>query len=386
MVTDFQTTKVYFSSWLPKSCPKLWEAIHSVFLKRNVKYAFLSDTEDIWCRDYMPIQITTDKMVSYKYWPDYLVNRHKQKYITDSYLMAQNLEKEYPGIEFKHLGLILDGGNVVKCGDTIVMTEKVFEENPNRPKYYVRKTLEDAFGCNILFLPWDRKEIYGHSDGIIHYLGENKILLTNYDDYSFAEYKSFKARLESKFEVITLKYPVERKNMNNWAYINYLQVGGLILVPQLGIEEDEMALEQIQKAIPDTYSVIGVPAIEAVKMGGALNCISWNIDDNISAQKVVKIISPLQNDAFSEKVIYEVLQQRLDFILPKETWYDINKAFENYWDEEAGIGNFVDCDSMYWSIKRQLSAEHILFPDDKLYRIVNVIWDFIDTIPGVIIH
>lgn len=121
MVTDFQTTKVYFSSWLPKSCPKLWEAIHSVFLKRNVKYAFLSDTEDIWCRDYMPIQITTDKMVSYKYWPDYLVNRHKQKYITDSYLMAQNLEKEYSGIEFKHLGLILDGGNVVKCGDTIVM-------------------------------------------------------------------------------------------------------------------------------------------------------------------------------------------------------------------------------------------------------------------------
>ena len=134
MVTDIHTTKVYFSSWLPKSCPKLWEALHSVLLEKNVKFAFLSDTEDIWCRDYMPIQITTDKMVTYKYSPDYLVNCNNQKYITDSYLMAQNLEKEYPGIEFRHTGLILDGGNVVKCGDTIVMTEKVFEENSNRPR------------------------------------------------------------------------------------------------------------------------------------------------------------------------------------------------------------------------------------------------------------
>ena len=276
---------------------------------------------------------------------------------------------------------------MVKCGDTIVMTEKVFEENSNRPRYYIHKKLEDAFGCDILFLRWDRKEIYGHSDGIIHYLGDNKILLTNYDDYSLVEYISFKARLERKFEVISLKYPIEMKSKNNWAYINYLQVGRLILVPQLGIDEDRIALEQIQKVVQETFTVIGIPALEAVRMGGALNCISWNINDNITTHKPLKkIISPLQKDAFCEKVIYEVLQQRLDFILPEDMWYEINIAFGYYWNEEVGLGNLIGCETMYRSIKRQLASRHIFFPDSQLYRIVNEICDFIDTIPGVVIH
>lgn len=161
----------------------------------------------------------------------------------------------------------------------------------------------------------------------------------------------------------------------------------MILVPQLGIEEDHLAIEQIQRAVPDTFTVIGIPANEAVKMGGALNCISWNIDDNISSQKPLKkLISPLQKDAFSERVIYEVLQQRLDFILTEDMWYDINEAFKNYWNKEIGLGNLFDCETMFRSIKQQLISKHIIYPDEQLYRIVNEIYDFIDTIPGAVIH
>ena len=56
----------------------------------------------------------------------------------------------------------------------------------------------------------------------------------------------------------------------------YLQVGGLVLVPQLGIPEDEQALRQIAQALPQC-EVIGIEALEAVRKGGALNCISWNV-------------------------------------------------------------------------------------------------------------
>ena len=87
--------------------------------------------------------------------------------------------------------------------------------------------------------------------------------------------------IEKKFEVIPLSYPVKEKNKNNWAYINYLQVGNLLMVPQLGIPEDTMAIEQIKDAVPDYINVIGIPSLEAVNKGGALNCISWNIDANI---------------------------------------------------------------------------------------------------------
>ena len=100
--------------------------------------------------------------------------------------------------------------------------------------------------------------------------------MTNYDDISLYYYNRFRKALEKRFEVIPLKYHSKRKHARSWAYINFLQVGNLILVPQLGLEEDKQALEQIGNALPGC-DVVGIPAIEAVRKGGALNCISWNI-------------------------------------------------------------------------------------------------------------
>ena len=222
----------------------------------------------------MPIQTDEKRFVSYKYYPNYLVKKHKEQYITDV--------KDVENVDFLHqaevvtLDLVLDGGNVVKCGNKIVMTEKVFVENEEKSRNEVQRFLEEAFQCEIVFLPWDEREIYGHSDGIIHYLGENSVLMTNYDDFDKTFAQDFLRILEKHFDVKTLKYNVEKTDKNSWAYINYLQVGNLVLVPQLGIPEDEQALQQIKEALP-LCKVVGVPAFEAVRNGGALNCISWNI-------------------------------------------------------------------------------------------------------------
>ena len=239
-----------------------------------VDYQIVGNTNDIWCRDYMPIQTEEKRFLSYKYFPDYLVKKHKEQYITD----VQDVEN----VDFLHqaevvtLDLVLDGGNVVKCGNKIVMTEKVFVENTERSRNEVQQLLEKAFQCEIVFLPWDKREKYGHSDGIIHYLGENCVLMTNYDDFDKTFAQDFLRILEKHFDVKTLKFNVEKTGKNSWAYINFLQVGNLALVPQLGISEDEQALQQIAEAMPQC-KVVGVPALEAVRKGGALNCISWNI-------------------------------------------------------------------------------------------------------------
>ena len=140
----------------------------------------------------------------------------------------------------------------------------------------MQRLLEELFRSEIIFLPWDKNEKYGHSDGIIHYLGDNRVLMTNYADFDEDYAKEYLQILERHFEVITLKYNVKRKHQRSWSYINFLQVGNFILVPQLGIPEDEQALEQISNALPDC-EVVGIPALEAVRRGGALNCISWNI-------------------------------------------------------------------------------------------------------------
>lgn len=278
MITDRFTNTVYFSSLMPEKCPILNTHLVDALQKHGVPYAYLSGTKDIWCRDFMPIQIDENHFVFYKYTPDYLQDEIGLRIQTNPEDVFQtesnNLRHLLP--QSSTIDLVLDGGNVVKCGNKIVMTDKVFVENKDKSHSKVRQLLEEAFRCEIVFLPWDEHEDYGHCDGIIHYLDDNRVMMTNYDDFDKTFAQDFLRILEKHFDVITLKYNVKRKHERSWSYINFLQVGNLILVPQLGITEDEQALEQIRKALPNC-KVAGIPALEAVRRGGALNCISWNI-------------------------------------------------------------------------------------------------------------
>lgn len=279
MITDNLTNTVYFSNILPKKCPILNKSITEAMRKYGIQYAYLSETKDIWCRDFMPIQIEKDLFGFYNYTPDYLNDPYGRKIQTEPMDVVQAKANHLDGLLQKSLkiDLVMDGGNVVKCGDTVVMTDKVFVANNDKTRDEVERILHDAFQCDILFLPWDKEEKYGHSDGIVHYVGNGKIMLTNYGDFSTYYFDKYRKVLDKRFETITLKYKVRRFYKRSWAYINFLQVKNLILVPQLGTEEDEQALEQISDSFPEC-EVLGIPALEAVRRGGALNCISWNVE------------------------------------------------------------------------------------------------------------
>ncbi len=278
MITDNLTTTVFFSSLLPKKCPTLNQHIVEALDENRIHYAYLSETKDIWCRDFMPIQVEEDRFMSYRYTPNYLQDKTGLRLQTNPEAVLQTRQNRLTHVLQKtvKIDLTLDGGNVVKCDDTIVMTEKVFAENKDKTRTEVEGILNDAFQSDVVFLPWDRKETFGHSDGIVHYAGDGRILLTNYNDFSPYYYNRFLKALEKHFEIIPLKYETKRQHARSWAYINFLQVGKLVLVPQLGLEEDKQALEQIANALPDC-KVVGIPALEAVRRGGGLNCISWNV-------------------------------------------------------------------------------------------------------------
>ena len=280
MITDHLTTRVYFSSILPKKCHVLNAHLTDALQQHDIPFAYLFGTKDIWCRDFMPIQMEEDRFVFYKYTPGYLQDKYGLQLQTNPIEVFQTEANRLLPIlqNALSLDLVLDGGNVAKCGNKIVMTDKVFVENKDKSATEVQRLLEEAFRCEVVFIPWDSKgEPYGHSDGIIHYLGDNRVLMTNYPDFDQALAHDYLQILEKHFDVTTLKYKVNITDKNSWAYINFLQVGHLVFVPQLGIPEDEQALEQINNVMPDC-DVVGIPALEAVRRGGALNCISWNIE------------------------------------------------------------------------------------------------------------
>ena len=67
------------------------------------------------------------------------------------------------------------------------MTAKVFEENPGWSVLALSKWLEDRLMAEIVFLPWDTTEKFGHADGICRYAGNGSLIMTNYRQFDARE-------------------------------------------------------------------------------------------------------------------------------------------------------------------------------------------------------
>lgn len=280
MVTDNQINKVYFSKRL--TWYKCWKELSRILDETGIDYDLLENTNDKWARDYMPIQLEKDKFVSYVYNPDYLQSEEDKKSITN-WSKITNLPTMSELIETK---LIIDGGNVIKCSDKVIMTNKVFKENPNLSEKQVREELERIFG-NVVFIPWNYKDEWdfcGHSDGMIRYIDNDYVLINNICNHPENEWqlKEIKNTLkENNLRYEQLDYGAGYHGVNDWAYLNFLQVGNKIFMPT--VEKPDVDAKA-QKQLESIYrcEVIPVPLLSIVKAngkygGGALNCISWNI-------------------------------------------------------------------------------------------------------------
>ena len=270
MIKDTDANIVHFSSWLYTEFPEIFTGLTDILKEHCVEFEVNSHTNDLWCRDYMPIQIDDKRFVGYTYRPDYLWKRKaKRKYITDTHKMCKLME-----LDAKYTDIVIDGGNVVKAGNRIIMTEKVFAENPEYTPKVLQKELEKLFECELLFLPWDRAEKYGHSDGIVKEISADTVLMTNYADFDSEVAAEMAKRLSQVFHVETLCYDTPKKDDRSWAYINFLSIGNLIVLPQLGIDHDQLAYRQICDYYPHC-TVRGLNVVKSVACGGALNCITW---------------------------------------------------------------------------------------------------------------
>ena len=272
LITDQKTDTVFFSK-LVKEKP-CYNELKAALDKHQVNHFLLSYTKDIWARDYMPIQLSESTFLQYRYQPDYL--QDKPQYRTNPTKSLQSLK-----LETVKTDLIIDGGNVIKCTDSVLMTEKVFFENPNYSKIEIAQKLENLFECEIFFLPWDMEEFYGHADGMIRYLGGNQLLMNHFSSFDPQIHNQMLKLLGHRFDLVELHFEGYLNPEFNWAYINYLQVGNLVLLPRMDIFEDYQALQQFQSLFPcSALETIDVTSL--VKDGGALNCISWNIKSNLN--------------------------------------------------------------------------------------------------------
>ena len=134
-------------------------------------------------------------------------------------------------VKMPSMSLVVDGGNVIRCEDKVIMVEKVFIENPY-PMAETAKAIEEHFNAELIVLPWNKPEYFGHADGLVRYAGDGRVLQTD----------------------------------------------KVLLIPSFGCPEDEQAFEQIISYMPMYKDRVEmVPANDLIRHEGCLNCASWTV-------------------------------------------------------------------------------------------------------------
>ena len=200
MIQDNQCNRVFFSALLRERCPIVFRGLTEVLDRYEVPWSLLEGTNDIWCRDYMPIQVLPNQFLGYDYHPDYLLHNAKDKAtITDGNEVCRRL-----GYACSNMlrAVKIDGGNVVKASGRAIMTSKIFEENPGVDLSEFIHCIETALSASLVVLPWDHNEEFGHSDGICRYIGEDRVLLTNYADFDSRMSVRFRNILNACFKCV----------------------------------------------------------------------------------------------------------------------------------------------------------------------------------------
>jgi agmatine deiminase len=274
MIPDWETHRVMVSDLLPQKHPEVYRSLLEALGSEAV--ALIPDTKDIWCRDYMPVQTRSHRFIQFTYTPDYLKE--------DPHLRTPPEVCRLPFMtNYFFSSLIVDGGNVVSNGRLTIMTDKVFSENPDLSPFAVRKQLETLLESECLFVPVEKGDIFGHTDGMVRFVSENVVVMNDYSTIEPVVGQEIRSQLEKRgLDIELLPYvPDETIPPKHGippaigVYVNFLRVGNLLLVPVYGLPEDELALRKIESVLPGVR-VIPVPSLHLAKEGGVLNCVTWN--------------------------------------------------------------------------------------------------------------
>ena len=277
VITDSQTNFLYLADTLPVRFPVFFENFQAVLQKACIPCELLSNTRDIWVVDYMPIQVSESRFIRFIYNPDYLRDTLKwRKIISDSGAICSAL-----GILYEDSNILLDGGNLIRASDKLILCDKVIKENPHYSEKGLIAELERLFQVDrIIFIPTDPYDMFGHADGMVRFLDDRTVLINDYsresEDFRLSLHMALKS---ARLEYLELPYnPYSNANDLDakGIYINYLQMEQGIVLPVYGLEEDEVVLRRIEGLFPG-LKIIPLKSNEIAKEGGVLNCISWNI-------------------------------------------------------------------------------------------------------------
>ena len=281
MITDKETNTVYFSKLLKTteefipSC----NLITSILEKHKINPIFLDGTKDIWARDYMPIQTEINRFIQFRYEPTYLKDELNLQSIPEDVCSQNHISPIFSPIN-------LDGGNVVKWDNKVMITDRIFSENPEySDKSLLVKEIEKLLDVECIIIPQIRPayDFTGHADGLVKFIDQS-IVLGNTLEFEFKYWSSGMRKVISEHNLEYIEMPSFEYKDKNYpetaigCYMNYLEIGDLIIFPIFEVpnNKDKQAVDTIKSIYPNKH-IETININDIVRHGGLMNCISWNI-------------------------------------------------------------------------------------------------------------
>ena len=273
---------VYVSSILKEKFPNAANELFSVLRKYNVTVKELTHTKDVWCRDYMPVQNRLGELIQFKYDPSYLRGEkewEESRSDVHEVCAANNIKPIFSDIN-------IDGGNVVLYGNKAILTDRIFLENPEYDKKELVSELEKLLKAKVIIIPAFKTDVTGHADGMVRFVNEDTILGNDLNsEYKYIRDGINKACSENGLNYINVPFFEQKYDKNHemnaiGIYVNYLEVGNLIVLPKFGVEgnKDQETIDLFHKIFPDRI-IEAVDYNEVAVEGGLLNCSTWTIKE-----------------------------------------------------------------------------------------------------------
>jgi agmatine deiminase len=274
VIVDQQTDTVFISDLLSSRHPQI---DHDLRTELGDRLKVIPGTKDIWCKDFMPVQVDTDQFVQFRYGPDYLKPKKYQHQRTANGGKLLNLAHCVPS------DLVIDGGNIVRWHDAVIVTDKVYKENRGVERPRLRVHLQTLFGVDrLIVIPREPSDKIGHADGMVRFVDEKTVLVSDYRKQKLS--RSFReglAKALRRFEVVPFPYcptgdVFDGIDSAEGVYINFLQISGKIFLPVFGQRQDDEAFGILDRVFSPT-SIAPIRSNDLARAGGVLNCATWSI-------------------------------------------------------------------------------------------------------------
>ena len=273
MVNEILCNELAVTDLLLRDHSIIADSIIANCTSKGIWIQIIKGASDYWCRDFMPVQVNRAKFVQFVFDPPYYKHKCYQHLKTDISQLTN-----YPDQNVVRNPIVLDGGNLTFYDNKVIITDRVFKDNPTHQRTDLLDNLMELLEADefriIPALPYD---ITGHADGMVKLISRDTVLL---NDFRLITGKSYWNRLLKAlcgFNIILLPNDLHLNQNTDDAtgdYMNMIGIQDLAFVPIYRRSTYELAINIIELALTNVQ-IVPIKCNILTTKGGGLHCATW---------------------------------------------------------------------------------------------------------------